>query len=258
MTAVLGDGKIRLEDLTVSYDREPAVHHLTGTFAAGSLTAVVGPNGAGKSTLLKSIAGILRPDEGSIVLEGFTARHLGYLPQQADIDRSFPINVWDTVMLGLWQEAGALRGVTPAQSERVCGAIAAVGLDAFEHRLIGTLSAGQLQRVMFARLLLQDPKVVLLDEPFAAVDERTTSDLLVVVEGWQRENRTVIAVLHDTDQVLEHFPQCLLMARELVAWGPSRQVLTEDNLRTARNAAQRWHDHGHHVGHHHHVDWQTG
>ena len=254
MTAV---GKIRLENLTVSYNREPAVHHLTGCFEAGSLTAVVGPNGAGKSTLLKAIAGILPADEGSIVLEGFKARHLGYLPQQTDIDRSFPINVWDTVMLGLWQEAGALRGVTPAQSERVCSAIAAVGLEAFEHRPVGTLSVGQLQRVMFARLLLQDPKVVLLDEPFAAVDERTTSDLLAVVAGWQKENRTVIAVLHDTDQVLGHFPQCLLMARELVAWGPSRQVLTEDNLKTARVAAQRWHDQGRHVGHHHHVDWQT-
>jgi zinc/manganese transport system ATP-binding protein len=256
MTVVTADGKIWLENLTVSYDREPAVHHLTGCFEAGSLTAVVGPNGAGKSTLLKSIAGILRPDEGSIILEGFTARQLGYLPQQSDIDRSFPINVWDTVMLGLWQESGALRGVTPAQSERVCGAIAAVGLDAFEHRLVGTLSAGQLQRVMFARLLLQDSKVVLLDEPFAAVDERTTSDLLAVVAGWQKEKRTVIAVLHDTDQVLGHFPQCLLMARELVAWGPSGQVLTEDNLKTARIAAQHWHDHGRHMGRHHHVGWQ--
>jgi zinc/manganese transport system ATP-binding protein len=256
MTLIPAEGKILLENLTVAYDREPAVHHLTGCFEAGSLTAVVGPNGAGKSTLLKSIAGILRPDEGSIVLEGFTARQLGYLPQQADIDRSFPINVWDTVMLGLWQESGALGGVTSAQSERVCGAIAAVGLDAFEHRLVGTLSAGQLQRVMFARLLLQDPKVVLLDEPFAAVDERTTSDLVAVIEGWQREKRTVIAVLHDTDQVLGHFPQCLLMARELVAWGPSREVLTEDNLKTARIAAQHWHDHGRHAGHQHHVDWQ--
>jgi zinc/manganese transport system ATP-binding protein len=256
MTLARANGQIRLANVTVSYDREPAVHHLSGCFEAGSLTAVVGPNGAGKSTLLKSIAGILSPDEGTIVLEGFTARQLGYLPQQADIDRSFPINVWDTVMLGLWQEAGALRGVTSAQSDRVCGAIAAVGLNAFEHRLIGTLSAGQLQRVMFARLLLQDPKVILLDEPFAAVDERTTSDLVAVVEGWQRGNRTVIAVLHDTDQVLEHFPQCLLMARELVAWGPSPHVLTEKNLKTARIAAQHWHDHGRHTAHHHHVDWQ--
>ena len=256
MMLVRAHGKIRLENVTVSYDREPAVHHLSGSFEAGSLTAIVGPNGAGKSTLLKAIAGILNPDEGSIVLEGFTARQLGYLPQQADIDRSFPINVWDTVMLGLWQEAGALRGVTAAQSERVCGAIAAVGLEAFEHRLIGTLSAGQLQRVMFARLLLQDPKVILLDEPFAAVDERTTSDLLAVVAGWQKEHRTVIAVLHDTDQVLGHFPQCLLMARELVAWGPSPHVLTEKNLKTARIAAQHWHDHGRHTGHHHHAGWQ--
>jgi zinc/manganese transport system ATP-binding protein len=257
MMVMPADGKVRLEDLTVSYDREPAVHHLSGCFEAGSLTAVVGPNGAGKSTLLKAVAGIMPPDEGSILLGGFTRRQLGYLPQQADIDRSFPINVWDTVMLGLWQEVGSLAGVTRVQSERVCGAIAAVGLEAFEHRLIGTLSTGQFQRVMFARLLLQDSKVVLLDEPFAAVDERTTSDLLAVVEAWHQQGRTVIAVLHDTDQVLEHYPQCLLIARELVAWGASSEVLTADNLKAARIAAQRWHDHGRHLGHHHHAEWRA-
>jgi zinc/manganese transport system ATP-binding protein len=242
---------IGLEDLTVAYDREPAVHHLTGTFAQGSMTAIVGPNGAGKSTLLKTIAGLLKADEGRVVRQGIKTRQIGYLPQIAEVDRSFPINVWDTVMLGLWNETGVLGGASQAQKDRVCDAIATVGLAAFEHRPVGTLSAGQFQRVMFARLVTQDARVILLDEPFAAVDERTSRDLLAIIEGWHGEGRTIIAVLHEVEQVRAHFPDCLLLARELVGWGPTASVLTSANLGRARHLAQHWHDHARHGGHQH-------
>src|SRR5215468_6026809 len=104
---------IEIDDLTLAYDRRPAVHHLNGRFEAGSLTAVVGPNGAGKSTLLKTITGILRPDAGRISLGLMSAADLAYLPQQAELDRSFPITVADTVALGLWRRLGLFRGVGP-------------------------------------------------------------------------------------------------------------------------------------------------
>jgi zinc/manganese transport system ATP-binding protein len=236
------DGAISIEDLTVAYDREPAVHHLNGTFEPGSLTAIVGPNGAGKSTLLKAIVGVLRPDDGHISLGVNSRRQIGYLPQQADIDRTFPINVWDTVALGLWKETGIFGAVRPDHKERIHKALATTGLEGLGSRPIGTLSVGQFQRVLFARLLVQDAKVILLDEPFAAVDERTTADLMALLARWHTESRTIIAVLHDIDQVRAHFPASLLIAREPVAWGPTATVLTDENLARARKLSHVWGD----------------
>jgi zinc/manganese transport system ATP-binding protein len=232
---------IALRDLTVAYDRHPAVHHLTGSFAPGSLTAIVGPNGAGKSTLLKAIVGALRPAAGTVELHGLSRSELAYLPQQAEIDRTFPITVADTVVMGAWTRIGVGSGVDRAIALRAGEALSAVGLEGFGRRPVGSLSAGQFQRVLFARMLLQDARVVLLDEPFTAIDARTTRDLLDLVVRWhRREGRTVIAVLHDFDQVRAHFPQALLLARELIAWGDTHRVLTPENLLSARAMAESW------------------
>ena len=248
---------LQLSDVTVAYDRHPAVHHISGAFALGSLTAVAGPNGGGKSTLLRAIMGDLPLTTGSIVRGTPGSADFGYLPQAAEIDRSFPLTVADTVLLGAWRETGGFGGVTPAVAQRALQALASVGLEGFERRHIGSLSAGQFQRVLFARLLLQDAKIVLLDEPFTAIDSNTTRDLLTVIERWHGEGRTVIAVLHDFEQVREYFPDTLLLARECIAWGPTREVLSPENLRRAHAMAEHWderapvhlngkHDHDHH------------
>ncbi len=233
-------GPIRVSDLTVGYNRHPAVHHLTGAFAPGSLTAVVGSNGSGKSTLLKALAGLLPPMGGGIDLGGLAPRELGYLPQQAEIDRSFPITVLDMVALGLWRVLGAFGSMRPAHWTLTREAIATVGLSGFEGRLIGSLSAGQFQRVLFARLILQDAPALILDEPFTSVDSRTTADLLGLVLDLNLQGRTVIAVIHDLDQVREHFPRTLLLAREAVAWGPTSEALAPPMLEAARSMAEAW------------------
>ncbi|MEM8787108.1 MAG: zinc ABC transporter ATP-binding protein AztA [Pseudomonadota bacterium] len=220
---------LAFQDLTLGYDRHPAVHHLQTEIADGSLTAVVGPNGAGKSTLLKGVTGALSPLEGRVAFGGITRDDIAYLPQQSDIDRAFPMSVVDLVAMGLWKEIGAFGWLGRARRDRVEGAIAAVGLTGFETRPIGALSGGQMQRVLFARLLLQDARLVLLDEPFTAIDARTMADLIGVVRGWHGEGRTVIAVLHDHETVRAHFPRTLMLAREMVAHGPTRQVLTSEN-----------------------------
>lgn len=240
---------ITLSDVTLAYNRRPAVHHLSGSFETGSLTAIMGPNGAGKSTLLKSIVGLIAPGEGRVDMHGLSRTDLAYLPQQAEIDRSFPITVVDTVALGLWRETGIFRRVSADGRRRVARALSSVGLDGVAQNPVGNLSAGQFQRVLFARLLLQDARIILLDEPFAAIDERTTADLMSVVVRWHKEGRTVIAVLHDTDEVRTHFPSTLLMARELIGWGPTGEVLTDKNLHRARALAQGWHNgHAHTSG----------
>jgi zinc/manganese transport system ATP-binding protein len=230
--------EIVLEDVTVAYDRQPAVHHLSGAFKPASLTAVVGPNGAGKSTLLKAVVGLLRPVEGRI--ERRPSGDVAYLPQQAEIERSFPISVIDTVLLGHWQRIGWGGGVDAAMREVALAAIEAVGLHGLERHAVGSLSVGQFQRMLFARMMVQDAPLILLDEPFAAVDTTTTLDLLGLVARWHREGRTVIVVLHDLIQVSEHFPETLLLAREGVAWGPTETVLTDANFQRVRDLLDPW------------------
>jgi len=232
---------VKLDNLTVSYRQHPALHHISGQFATGSLTAVIGPNGSGKSTLLKSIMGLLRPSGGHI--QHSVARpRIAYLPQITELDRSFPMPVRDCVLLGCWSAVGAWGEVHAALWQRVNSAIHAVGLEGFELRAVGSLSSGQLQRVLFARLLVQDAELILLDEPFNAIDSRTTDALLALIHQWHAEQRTVIAVLHDDAQVREHFGQTLLLARELVAWGNTSAVLTASNLQRARALAEAWDD----------------
>ncbi|KQV68153.1 ABC transporter ATP-binding protein [Rhizobium sp. Root1220] len=235
----MNDTLVRLSNLTVSYERHPAIHHVSGTIASGSLTAIAGPNGAGKSTLLKAIMGQIRPSEGSVTHQ-LRRTDLGYLPQAADINRSFPISVLDTVLLGSWRQAGAFGRIARSEKESANRALSTVGLEGFDERHIGTLSAGQFQRVLFARLLVQDAKLILLDEPFTAIDARTTRDLLDIVNRWHGEGRTVVAVLHDFEQVRAHFPETLLLAREAIDWGATAAVMSARNLLKARAMAERW------------------
>lgn len=237
---------IEFRDLTLGYDRHPAVHHLSGRIEQGTLLAVVGPNGAGKSTLLKGIAGALPALGGAIRLEGIDRRDIAYLPQTAEIDRSFPLGVWDFVAMGLWRRVGAFGGIGRHRDRPIAAALEAVGLEGFEARAIGTLSGGQMQRLLFARLLVQDAAVILLDEPFNAVDARTVEDLLVLVRRWHGEGRTVVAVLHDLETVCEVFPEALLLAREPVARGATAAVVTPDNLARARRMIEAF-DAGAHV-----------
>ena len=225
---------LAFRDLTLGYDRHPAVHHLDGAVESGAMLAIAGPNGAGKSTLLKGIAGVLAPLSGVIERGAAGREKIAYLPQAADIDRSFPIDLFDLTAMGLWQGCGAFGGLGRADNDRITAAIAAVGLSGFERRQIGTLSGGQMQRALFARLLLQDAPVILLDEPFTAIDTRTVDDLLSLVARWHGEGRTILTVLHDMELVRAHFPQTLLLARETVAWGKTQDVLSPENLLKAR------------------------
>ena len=229
---------LAFNNVSLGYDQHLAVQNLKADIPEGSLTAIFGPNGAGKSTLLKGVIGALSPLEGSVALSSLKREDVAYLPQQSDIDRAFPISVVDLVSMGLWREIGLFRGLGRDGRKRAETAIAAVGLTGFESRPIGSLSGGQMQRALFARLLLQDAKLVLLDEPFTAIDARTMADLIDVVLRWHGEGRTVLAVLHDQEIVRTHFPETLLLARELIAHGPTEQVLTAENQFIARQMCE--------------------
>ncbi len=243
MTMSHAQPALTFRDLTLGYDRHPAVHHITGEVKRGELLAIVGPNGAGKSTLLKGIIGELKPLSGSLDLDGLKKSGIAYLPQQIDIDRSFPISVFDCVAMGLWREIGAWRAVDGKRNDEVARALATVGLVDLAARPVGALSGGQFQRVLFARLLLQDASLILLDEPFRAVDTKTIADLIALILRWHAEGRTVLAALHDIEQVRAHFPETLLIAREVVAWGETRKVLTQANLAKSRQLVEAFDEH---------------
>ena len=233
---------IRIEDLTLGYEGHPAVHHLDGAFEQGSLTAIMGPNGSGKSTLLKGLIGAVKPLGGRVVLDKFNRRDIAYLPQSAEIDRSFPAVVADLVALGFWKQRGLFASIRGVDRKALEAALDVVGLTGFERRPIDTLSGGQLQRTLFARVLVQNAPVILLDEPFAAIDQRTVTDLTSLIQHWHGEGRTVIAVLHDAELVRSVFPHTLLLAREQIAWGDTALALTADNLRRARTMVEAWDD----------------
>ena len=232
---------VRFDNLTLGYDRHPAVHHLHCEIPRGALVAIVGPNGAGKSTLMKALVGELPPLQGRFEF-GLDANEIAYLPQLSELDRGFPISVFDMVATGLWRQLGGFRGLSAQARERVMHVMEQVGLGGLEHRPIGALSGGQLQRARFARLMLQDCQMLLLDEPFNAIDARTTDDLLALVLDWHHEGRTILAVLHDLERVRRHFPTCLLLARETVGLGATETVLTPERLARARELAETFDD----------------
>lgn len=231
---------LTFDRVTFGYEGHPAVHHLAGTVPPGSLLAVIGPNGSGKSTLLKGLAGALAPLEGSIVFDSVERPDIAYLPQQAEIDRAFPITVSDLVAMGLWRHVGAFQTIGASHREKIARAISTVGLEGFESRTLDTLSGGQLQRALFARVLTQDSQLILLDEPLNAIDAKTAGDLIALIHRWQAERRTVIVVLHDLELVKEHFPTVLLLARKAIAWGPVAEVVTPANLLRARAMSEYW------------------
>ena len=260
MTAAISQNSVVFDGLTLGYNSHPAIHHLSGVLKRGSLTAVAGPNGSGKSTLMKGIAGLLKPMSGTCTITA--GQRIAYLPQQSEVDRNFPATVADIVSLGLWPKRGLLGFLTSGDRTRVRQAIAAVGLEGFESRTLDTLSGGQLQRALFARVLLQDADLILLDEPFNAIDSKTTSDLIDLIKRWQGEERTILVVAHDMPMIRENFPQTLLLARQKIGLGNSSDILTQDNLARARRFTEAWNDnapwcdapgdmHHSHAGHDH-------
>lgn len=230
--------QVELYDLTVSYGNELILDRITGIFRPGTSTAIVGPNGAGKSTLLKTILGYIRPKSGRVSLGN--RKELAYLPQRNEIDRSFPLTVREAVSMGLWRRVGILKGLTKSQLDSIDQALGEVGIKCLADRMLDSLSGGQFQRVLFARLILQDSHLILLDEPFVGMDTQTVHDLSALIQRWHQRGKTIITVLHDMDIVKTYFPETLLLARATIAWGPTNDVLHKDLLLKAVTQSRTW------------------
>jgi zinc/manganese transport system ATP-binding protein len=208
---------ITLDNVELRHGDRIVLSGLSGAIETGSLTALIGSNGSGKTTLLRAIAGLHPLATGRIDLGGLAPADIGLLAQGSHLDRSFPITCRDVVALAATR-LGPFRSIGRDRLAAATAALTRVGLAEMEQRPIQALSAGQFQRVLFARTIVQDAKLILLDEPFTAVDAATTRLLMSVIEDWHAQGRTVIAVLHDMDLVGRYFPHTLLLTGHSAVW----------------------------------------
>ncbi|WP_026339328.1 metal ABC transporter ATP-binding protein [Psychromonas ossibalaenae] len=221
---------IKISKLTVHYQNVLALENVDTEIHQGEMIAIVGANGAGKSTLLKAIMAQVKAAAGGVEFKKFGLKNIAYLPQSQKVDRSFPITVKEFVSAGTWRKTGLWRAFTPFLNKQMLACLRQVGLENSEHKQIGELSGGQFQRMLFARMLIQDAQILILDEPFNSVDMHTTRDLAAVIQGCHAAGKTVIAVIHDMPLVKQYFPETALLAGRLIAKGPTEQVLTQDNM----------------------------
>ncbi len=225
--------KIQVKELTVSYHETLALENISGTFEPGSLTAIIGPNGGGKSTFIKALQKLIRPSKGSVTHYCKNLCDTAYLPQKNEFDTSFPLTVFDVVGMGLLAQVGAFKAYTPEQIILIKKTLEKVGLNGFENRLIGSLSGGQFQRMLFARIFMQDASLIILDEPFTAIDTQTCTHLIKFILDWNRQGKTVLVALHNLDLVEKYFPETVLLGRQCVGWGKTSKILTEANIKKA-------------------------
>lgn len=224
-----------VKGLTVAYRDVPVVYDVSFAPPAGAMVAIIGPNGAGKSTFLKAALGLIPHLSGTVRVFGRpmdeARAEVAYVPQRSSVDWEFPVSALDVVMMGMQAELGLFRWPGREHRERALAALATVGMEGFSGRQIGKLSGGQRQRVFLARALVQQARLLVLDEPFAGVDAATERTIVEVLRGLREEGKTVIAVHHDLSTVAEYFDHALLMNVVRIAEGPVAHVFTEANLR---------------------------
>jgi len=225
---------LEVSDLAAGYDASPAIRDVSFSIPPGHMVGVIGPNGAGKTTLFKAILGLIPLQAGRVLLHEAAADTqrplMGYVPQVDDLDRGFPVSVRDVVMMGRYPRIGWVRRPRAEDARVVRQALEQVDLADQAHRQIGKLSGGQLQRVLLARVLAQDPHLLLLDEPVSGVDTTTQHAVFTVLESLRDAGKTVVVATHDLNCVIERFDQVLCLNRRLVAYGPPAEVFREEIL----------------------------
>ncbi|OGB99305.1 MAG: hypothetical protein A3G35_03530 [candidate division NC10 bacterium RIFCSPLOWO2_12_FULL_66_18] len=225
---------LEVRELAAGYDGTPAIEGITFAIPPGQMVGVIGPNGAGKSTLFKAILGLIPRQQGEILLHDAPALDqramMGYLPQLEEINRAFPVSVEDVVMMGRYPRIGWCRRPRSHDDEAVRQALARVELLDHARTQIGRLSGGQQQRAFLARVLAQDPHLLLLDEPVSGVDTTTQHAIFALLEELRNSGKTVVVATHDLNCVVERFDQVLCLNRRVIAYGPPKEAFREDTL----------------------------
>lgn len=219
-----------VRDLALGYPGKTLFDGLSFGIEAGNTLAVLGANGSGKSTFVKMMLNLLSPLSGQVNWPAGRPREIGYLAQMAEFDSRFPIRVRDLAAMGAWGGFGMRKRLDKEGHKRVAAALDEAGVLSIADQPLHTLSGGQLQRTLFARVILQDAPLILLDEPFAAVDQHTEAHLLTIIDRWRSEGRAVVLVVHDLSSVLDHCTHALLLGGGMATHGPVSEVLTPERL----------------------------
>ena len=227
---------IRIENLSVSYKETLALKDISLVLQGPTITGILGPNGAGKSTLLKSMLGII-PHEGHAFIDDKemkkSLKKVAYVEQKIHIDYNFPIKVKECVSLGLYPSIPLFHTLKSSHWKKVAEALEIVGLSDYADRQISQLSGGQFQRVLIARCLVQDADYILLDEPFVGIDSVSEEIIMNTLRDLKKSGKTVLIVHHDLGKVAHYFDQVLLLNKELIAFGPTKETFTQANLKQA-------------------------
>ncbi len=217
---------LEVRDLTVLYDADAGIEHVSFAVQAGESVAVIGPNGAGKSTLMKAVMGLLQPRTGEIIVN----RPLGYVPQYESVNWDFPVTVRDVVMMGRTRRIGWLRWPGRAHWLAVDAALERAGIADLAGRQIGELSGGQRRRAFIARALAQEAEILILDELFSGVDASAQNDMMQVLDGLRRDGMTILLSTHDLGLAFRRFDRVLAMRYHLIAYGTPAEVYTPEVL----------------------------
>jgi len=233
---------VELRDVWVSYGKggEYALKGITMDVPPNDFLVVLGPNGAGKSTLLKTIIGVVRPVRGEVRVFGkdpikdrkVISENVGYVPQREHVNEKVPLRVIDVVMMGLYTKKIIIFN-KKKYIEKALEALKYVGLKDLAYEFFHNLSGGQKQRVLIARAIISDPKVILLDEPFSALDAHSSRLVAQLLKRLNDAGKTIIMVTHDIAPVMEIMKRVALLNKELIAIGSPKEVLTSENLRRA-------------------------
>jgi zinc transport system ATP-binding protein len=199
---------VSLSDITFRYAGRPIIQQLNFTILERDFVGLIGSNGAGKTTLLRMIVGLLKPDQGEVRLFGHPIERfkdwerIGYVPQRHAFNPLFPATVKEVVMSGLYSRKKIFRRITQKDVQKCTEALLALGIEDLADRRIGQLSGGQQQRTFLARALVNNPDLLILDEPTVGVDRETQASFFHLIRHMhQRHNITFIMVSHDIDMM---------------------------------------------------------
>lgn len=232
--AAVSPSAISCRELSVSYGEKEVLSRLSVEIPEGSMTAIIGPNGAGKSTWMKAVLGLLPKNAGTVRIfgeEGKKAKnYLSYIPQSTKVNWDFPITVEEVVEMSAYKKRGWFLPIRKEDREKRDAALREMDLEGLRKRQISQLSGGQKQKVFLARALAEEAKLFLLDEPFAAIDQKSERSITEKLKEFKKMGKTILCIHHDLSRLQENFDYVLWIKAGSYGFGRAAEVLTPENV----------------------------